>query len=108
MLAAAIFTRNDSRVSKTRTRQYAERAICTASPDWAGDAFAAKRIPVLDLVIAHADAFTLREATRQSGASISAAFDGCGSTLFAPGSFPRWTSPVHKVAYKIIRASPPR
>ena len=33
---------------------------------------------VLDLVIAHADVFTLREATRQSGASISAAFDGCG------------------------------
>jgi len=32
----------------------------------------------LDLVIAHADAFTLREATRQNGASISAAFDGCG------------------------------
>ena len=43
MLAAAIFTRNDSRVSKTRTRQFAERAICTASPDWAG-AFAAQRI----------------------------------------------------------------
>ena len=43
MLAAAIFTRNDSRVSKTSTRQFAERAICTASPDWAG-AFAAKRI----------------------------------------------------------------
>ena len=43
MLAAAIFTRNDSRVSKTRTRQFAERAICTASPDWAG-AFAAKWI----------------------------------------------------------------
>jgi hypothetical protein len=40
---------------------------------------------VLDLVIAHADVFILREATRQSGASISAAFDGCGSTLFAPG-----------------------
>ena len=39
---------------------------------------------VLDLVIAYADVFTLREATRQSGASISAAFDGCGSTLFAP------------------------
>ena len=33
---------------------------------------------VLDLVIAHTDVFTLREATRQSGASISAAFDGCG------------------------------
>ena len=33
---------------------------------------------VLDLVIIeHADVFTLREATRQSGASISAAFDGC-------------------------------
>ncbi len=32
---------------------------------------------VLDLVIEHADAFTLREATRQSGApSFSAAFDG--------------------------------
>ena len=29
--------------------------------------------------------FTLREATRQSGASISAAFDGCGSTLPPPG-----------------------
>jgi len=44
MLAAAIFAQNDSRVSKLRTRQYAERAICTsASPDWAG-AFAAKRI----------------------------------------------------------------
>ena len=43
MLAAAFFTRKDSRVSKTRTRQYAERAICTASPDWAG-AFAAKWI----------------------------------------------------------------
>ena len=43
MLATAIFTRNDSRVSKTSTRQFAERAICTASPDWAG-AFAAKRI----------------------------------------------------------------
>jgi len=43
MLAAAIFTRNDSRVSKSRTRQYAERAICTASPGWAG-AFAAKQI----------------------------------------------------------------
>ena len=33
---------------------------------------------VLDLVIAHADVFTLQEVTRQSGASISAAFDGCG------------------------------
>ena len=33
---------------------------------------------VLDLVIANADVFTLREVTRQSGASISAAFDGCG------------------------------
>ena len=43
ILTAAICTRNDSRVSKSRTRQYAERAICTASPDWAG-AFAAKRI----------------------------------------------------------------
>ena len=63
---------------------------------------------VLDLVIAYADVFTLREATRQSGASISAAFDGCGSTLFAPGRSARWASPVHKVAYKIIRASPQR
>ena len=34
---------------------------------------------VLDLVIIeHADVFTLREATRQSGASISAAFNGSG------------------------------
>ena len=34
---------------------------------------------VLDLIIAHADdVFTLGEVTRQSGAFISAAFDGCG------------------------------
>ena len=32
---------------------------------------------VLDLVIKHAGVFTLREAARQSGVSISAAFDGC-------------------------------
>jgi len=32
----------------------------------------------LDLVIAHTDVFTLQEVTCQSGASISAAFDGCG------------------------------
>ena len=43
ILTAAIFTRNDSGVSKTRTRHYAERVICTASPDWACD-FAAKRV----------------------------------------------------------------
>jgi len=40
---------------------------------------------VLDPVVAHAEAFILREATRQSGVSISAALDGSGSTLFAPG-----------------------
>ena len=39
---------------------------------------------VLDLVLAHVDVSTRQEVTRQSGASISAAFDGCGSTLFAP------------------------
>ena len=33
---------------------------------------------VLDLVLAHVDVSTLQEVTRQSGASISAAFDGCG------------------------------
>ena len=36
---------------------------------------------VLDLVIAQADVFILQEVTRQSGASISAAFDGCGEFL---------------------------
>jgi len=36
-------------------------------------------------VIERADVFTLLEATRQSGVSISAALDGSGSTLFAPG-----------------------
>ena len=40
---------------------------------------------IWDRVIECADAFTLRETTRQSGVSISAALDGCGSTLFAPG-----------------------
>ena len=41
---------------------------------------------VLDPEIEHADVFvTLREASRQSGVSISAALDGSGSTLFAPG-----------------------
>ncbi len=53
VLTAAIFTtRNDSRVSKDSLRQSGS---------------------VVDLVIEHADVFTLREATRQSGASISAA-----------------------------------
>ena len=33
---------------------------------------------IWDRVIERADVFILREATRQSGASISAAFDGCG------------------------------
>ena len=36
-------------------------------------------------MIERADVFTLREATRQSGVSLSAALDGSGSTLFAPG-----------------------
>ena len=36
-------------------------------------------------MIERADVFTLREATRQSGVSISAALDSSGSTLFAPG-----------------------
>jgi len=42
-LTTAFLTRNDSRVSEMRTRQYAARAICTASCDLASD-FAAKRI----------------------------------------------------------------
>jgi len=79
MLAAAIFAQNDSRVSKLRTRQYAERAICSfAQRLQTGPVPLRQSGSVLDLVIAHADVFTLREATRQSGASISAAFDGCG------------------------------
>ena len=48
-----IFTRNDSRVSKSRTRKYAERAICTASPD--GPVPLRQSGSVLDLVIAHTD-----------------------------------------------------
>ena len=40
---------------------------------------------IWDRVIERADVFILREATRQSGVSISAALDGSGSTLFAPG-----------------------
>jgi len=36
-------------------------------------------------VIERADVFILLEATRQSGVSVSAALDGSGSTLFAPG-----------------------
>jgi len=42
-ITTAFLTRNDSRVSEMRTRQYAARAICTASCDLASD-FAAKRI----------------------------------------------------------------
>ena len=42
-LTTAFLMRNDSRVSEMRTRQYAARAICTASCDLASD-FAAKRI----------------------------------------------------------------
>ena len=41
---------------------------------------------IWDRVIERADvSFILREATRQSGVSISAALDGSGSTLVAPG-----------------------
>ena len=40
---------------------------------------------IWDRVIERAEVFTLQEATRQSGVSISAALDGSGSTLFAPG-----------------------
>ena len=41
---------------------------------------------IWDRVIERAEVlvFTLQEATRQSGVSISAALDGSGSTLFAP------------------------
>ena len=48
---------------------------------------------VLDLVIAHVDVSTLQEVTRQSGASISAAFDGGGSTWpmhRATGASEKW------------------
>ena len=55
ILTAAFFTRNDSRVSKTRTRWYAERAICTAPPDWA--VTLRQSGSVLDIVIEHADVF---------------------------------------------------
>ena len=75
MLAAAIFTRNDSRVSKSRTRQYAERALF-AQRLKTGPVTLRQSGSVLDRVIEHADVSTLREATRQSGASVFAAFDG--------------------------------
>ena len=83
-LTAAFFTRNDSRVSEMRTRQYAAHVL-----------FAQRLVTwpvtlrqsgsIWDRVIERADVFILREATRQSGVSISAALDGSGSTLFAPG-----------------------
>jgi len=79
MLAAAIFTRNDSRVSI-----FPRRGLASEPNVLFAQRLQTRPVPlrqsgsVLDLVIAHADVFTLQEATRQSGASISAAFDGCG------------------------------
>ena len=77
ILTAAIFTQNDSRGSETRTRQYAERALFAQRlVTWPVTLRQSRS--VLDREIERADVFTLREATRQSGASISAAFDGYG------------------------------
>ena len=79
MLAAAIFARNDSRVSIFPRRGLAsEPNVLFAQRLQTGPVPLRQSGYVLDLVIAHADVFTLQEVTRQSGASISAAFDGCG------------------------------
>jgi hypothetical protein len=80
ILTAAFFTRNDSRVSKTRTRQYAERACAIflfAQRLLTGPVTLRQSGSVLDLAIEHADVISLREATCQSGATMSAAFDSC-------------------------------
>jgi len=77
-LTAAVFTRNDS--TGSLSRRLGTPNVLFAQRLLAGPVPLRQSGSALDLVIAHADAFTLREATRQSGASISAAFDGCGST----------------------------
>ena len=77
-LTAAAFTRNDSRGSLSR--RLGTLNVLFAQRLLAGPVPLRQSGSVLDPVIAHAEAFILREATRQSGASISAAFDGCGST----------------------------
>jgi len=77
-LTAAAFTRNDSRGSLSRRLGtphvlFAQRLQTGPVPLRQSGS-----VLVLDLVIAHADVFNLQEVTRQSGASVSAAFDDCG------------------------------
>ena len=90
-LTAAAFTRNDSRGSLSR--RLGTPHVLFAQRLLAGPVPLRQSGSVLDPVIAHAEAFILREATRQSGASISAAFDGCGSTWpmhSATGASGKW------------------
>jgi hypothetical protein len=75
-LTAAVFTRNDSRGSLSR--RLGTPHVLFAQRLQTGPVPLRQSGSVLDLVIAHADVYTLQEVTRQSGASISAAFDGCG------------------------------
>ena len=75
MLAAAIFMRTPG---FPRRGLASEQNVLFAQRLQTGPVPLRQSGSVLDLVIAHADVFTLQEVTRQSGASISAAFDGCG------------------------------
>ena len=76
ILTAAICTQNESRGSKARTRQYAE-SVLFAQRLQTWPVTSRQSGFVLDRVIKHADVFILRRAARQSGASISAVFNGC-------------------------------
>jgi len=75
-LTAAVFTRNDSRGSLSR--RLGTPHVRFAQRLQTGPVHLRQSGSVLDLVLAHVDVSTLQEVTRQSGASISAAFDGCG------------------------------
>ena len=76
LLTAAVFTRNDS--TGSLSRRPGTPHVLFAQRLLAGPVPLRQSGSVLDLVIAHAEVFTLQEVTRQSGASISAAFAGCG------------------------------
>ena len=76
-LTAAVFTWNDSTGSLSRGLASTPNVLF-AQRLQTGPVPLRQSGSVLDLVIAHADVSTLQEVTRQSGASISAAFDGCG------------------------------
>jgi len=99
-LTAAVFTRNDSRGSLSR--RLGTPHVRFAQRLQTGPVHLRQSGSVLDLVLAHVDVSTLQEVTRQSGASISAAFDGCG---WIPGGGGLNRNPTPGVGRHVLNSS---